>query len=213
VIFDLNVGSAAVRPNADSGYQACRQAGAEPPATGSVGAGMGATVGKWAGNEGRMRGGLGIASLRSGDLLVSAVAVVNAVGDVLDESGSIIAGARSASGGWVADEDDLRRMRITRVRPLKNGNTTLVALLTNARVSKVDANRIAQRGHDGMARAIRPVHTSFDGDIVFALASGPVESSVDLIAEMGTDAVAAAIRSGVRSASSLPGIPSARVTG
>jgi L-aminopeptidase/D-esterase-like protein len=208
VIFDLNVGSSTVRPGAEAGYQACRQAGVDPAVSGSVGAGMGATVGKWAGTEGRMRGGLGIASVRSGDLLVTAVAVVNAVGDVLDEAGHILAGARSSGGRWVADDDALRRMRFTRVRALENGNTTLVAVVTNARASKVDANRIAQRGHDGLARAIRPVHTSFDGDIVFALASGPVDAAIDLVAEMGADAAADAIRAGVRAASPLPGIPS-----
>jgi L-aminopeptidase/D-esterase-like protein len=209
VIFDLNVGSPAVRPTAEAGYEACRAAISDIAGSGSVGAGIGATVGKWAGMEGRMRGGIGYATLRNGDLVLTAVAVVNAVGDVLDDSGRVVAGARSGDGGWVAHDDALRRMRITRVRPLENGNTTLVALLTNARLSKVDANRIAQRGHDGMARAVRPVHTSFDGDIVFTLAGGGVEGGLDLVAEMGAEATASAIRAAVRTATPLPGIPSA----
>jgi L-aminopeptidase/D-esterase-like protein len=209
VIFDLNVGSASQRPTAVAGYEACRAATAASIPSGSVGAGIGATVGKWAGMDGRMRGGIGYFTIRHNDLLVTAVAVVNAVGDVLDETGNIIAGARSGDGRWVAETEALRRMRITRVRPLENGNTTLVALLTNAHLSKVDANRVAQRGHDGLARAIRPVHTSFDGDVVFALAAGPVDCEVDLAGEVGAEAAACAIREAVRCASALPGIPSA----
>jgi L-aminopeptidase/D-esterase-like protein len=132
-------------------------------------------------------------------LHVGALAVVNAVGDVLDEEGRVLCGARTAAGTWVADEDPLRRMRISRGAQMSN--TTLVVVMTDARLTKVDANRVAQRGHDGLARAIRPVHTMADGDVVFALGMGDVDASVDLVAEAGAEAAAAAIRQAVRSAS------------
>lgn len=209
VIFDLNVGSASVRPAAESGYRACESAVEEFGPQGSIGAGIGATVGKWAGMESRMRGGIGLACVEHADLLVSAVAVVNAVGDVLGDDGRILAGARTAEGKWIAQEDAHRRIRIARAKPLDLTNTTLVALLTNARLTKVDANRVAQRGHDGLARAIRPVHTSFDGDVVFTLASGAAEAQVDIVAEIGAEVAATAIRNAVLHAQPLPGIPSA----
>jgi L-aminopeptidase/D-esterase-like protein len=199
VVFDLNIGSARTRPTADAGYRACASASEEEHRSGSIGAGTGATVGKWAGMETWMRGGLGMADVSYEGLHVGALAVVNAVGDVLDEEGRVLCGARTAAGTWVADEDPLRRMRISRGAQMSN--TTLVVVMTDARLTKVDANRVAQRGHDGLARAIRPVHTMADGDVVFALGMGDVDASVDLVAEAGAEAAAAAIRQAVRSAS------------
>jgi len=208
VIFDLNIGSHRIRPTADSGYRACVGALNEDARLGSVGAGMGATVGKWAGTETRMRGGLGVELVSMESVTVCAVAVVNAMGDVLDDAGNILAGARTKEGKWLAEDDGLRRMRIPRSGVVPMTNTTLVALLTNARLSKVDANRLAQRGHDGMSRAVRPVHTSYDGDVVFALAAGQVDANIDLVAEMGAEVVAAAIRRAVREATPGGGVPS-----
>ena len=208
VIFDLNIGSKDIRPTAESGYQACTSADEDPSRQGSVGAGTGATIGKWAGTDTRMKGGLGIASVLREELVVTAVAVVNAVGDVLDESGNVLAGARSKDGRWLADEDPLRTF--VRGKPVLNASTTLVAILTNARLSKVEVNRLAQRGHDGMARAIKPVHTTYDGDMVFGLASGMIEANFDLVAEMGGDATAAAIRNAARFASSALNVPAVR---
>jgi L-aminopeptidase/D-esterase-like protein len=153
-----------------------------------------------------MKGGLGIAGFRSENLEVTAVAVVNAVGDVVDERGDVLAGARSPVGGWMAVTDPLRRLLIERPALPEIGNTTLVAILANCRLSKVDANRVAQRGHDGLARAIHPVHTMFDGDVVFTLASGNTVHPTDIVAEMGAAAAAAAVRSAVRHATSIHGV-------
>jgi len=155
-----------------------------------------------------MKGGLGIAGVEHNTLCVTAIAVVNAVGDVLDESGKILAGARSSDGRWIADQDPLRQF--SRGTPVPNSNTTLVAVLTNAKIDKVGANRLAQRAHDGMARAIQPVHTSFDGDLTFGLASGVVETQFDLLAELGAGATAAAIRDAVRNAGTIAGVPGLR---
>jgi L-aminopeptidase/D-esterase-like protein len=195
VIFDLNIGTASVRPTSASGYAACLAAGTECAERGSIGVGVGATVGKWGGIQMSMPGGFGIHSIRLGDLVVTAVAAVNAIGDVMDAGGKIIAGARLASGQWLAEERSYTLSPPLRVPD--QTNTTLVALLTNAVMSKVDANRLAQRAHDGMARAIKPVHTSHDGDITFALSAGPIPSFFESVAEMGADAAAEAIRDAV----------------
>jgi L-aminopeptidase/D-esterase-like protein len=136
---------------------------------------------------------------------VVAVAVVNAVGDVVDASGGILAGARSADGKWLGELDPLRTF--ARLPTPLLANTTLVAIMTNAKLTKVEVHRMAQRGHDGMARAVRPSHTSYDGDVVFSLASGPLEANFDLVAEMGADATAEAIRRGVSTAAPAGGVP------
>lgn len=205
VIFDLNVGSWSVRPTSEDGYAACQAASTDVIVIGSVGAGTGATVGKWGGMESRMKGGIGLASWTKGDLTVSALAVVNAVGDVVDEKMDVIAGARSASGRWKAADDPLRSF--ARTAQVDQTNTTLVVIMTDAKLSKIEATLVSERAHDGMARAIRPCHTSFDGDIAFALSSGETEAPMDSIAELGALLVADAIRSAVRSASSVAGIP------
>jgi L-aminopeptidase/D-esterase-like protein len=199
VVYDLNEGSATVRPTADSGYRACASAVPRVDSTGRHGAGTGVSVGKWAGIEHRSPGGIGAAELHLDDLHLTALAVVNAVGDVLGEDGGIIAGARGEGGRWLGADDRLRRFRLERGAPVPGTNTTLVAVMTNARLSKVDANRVARRMHNGFARALRPVHTSFDGDAAFTLASGLVDATLDLVAEAAADTAAAAIRNAVRS--------------
>ena len=208
VVFDLNLGSSTIRPTSEAGYAACVAASSGPVEQGSVGAGTGATIGKWSGREGWMKGGVGVSQVKAGELVVTAVAVVNAVGDVLDEKGNVLAGARTPTGSWAADSDPLRRLRMVRPFSPSIGNTTLVAVLANALMSKVDVNRIAQRGHDGMARAIKPAHTMYDGDVVFALCSGTSPHAVDVVAEMGAAATAEAIRSAVLHAEGIHHVPS-----
>ena len=198
VVFDLNVGSASVRPTAASGYAAAGAAAVEGIGEGSVGAGAGATVGKWAGPGFSMPGGFGLSSLQQNGLVVCAASVVNALGDILDGEGRVLAGARDERGRWRSAEDPLRRL--SRGGKPPSSNTVLVALLTNGALTKVDANRVAMRAHDGMARAVRPAHTSFDGDTVFCLASGKVEADVDLVAEMGAEVTALSIRRAVTTA-------------
>lgn len=203
VVFDLNIGSAAVRPDAHAGYQACVNASQEI-LCGNVGAGTGATIGKWAGKEVWMKGGVGAAYGREGELQVAAIAVVNAVGDIIDEHGEVIAGAREENGTFVVSRDRFRTL--VRGKVAADTNTTLVVIMTNARLSKVEVLRIAQRAHDGMARSIVPVHTSYDGDIAFAAASGEIKAPVDLVAEIGAMLTAESIRTAVRSATSFHGV-------
>jgi L-aminopeptidase/D-esterase-like protein len=195
VVFDLNVGSASVRPTADSGYSAARAASGTGIEEGRVGAGAGATVGKWAGPGFSMPGGFGLSSIEKDGLIVCAASVVNALGDILDDAGGVLAGARDERGAWRSAEDPLRTPAGRMQR--SSSNTVLVALMTNGALSKVDANRVATRAHDGMARAVRPAHTSYDGDTVFCLASGKVEADIDLVAEMGAEATAMSIRRAV----------------
>ncbi len=204
VIFDLNIGDTNVRPGPSEGYQACLKANSGDVKEGNAGAGAGATVGKWGGPEYRMKGGVGTASLSDGDLAVGALAVVNCVGDVVDERGEVLAGARKPEGRFLVEENPLRKFALRRILPVTN--TTLVVVATNAKLTKVEANRVAQRAQNGIARAIVPAHTSYDGDITFALSSGSVEANLDLVAEFGADVTARAIRSAVRAAESVGGV-------
>ena len=205
VIFDLNIGDKQIRPDASAGYTACQVAKSPNDEHGNVGGGTGATVGKWAGSEYRMKGGLGTTSITFEDIKVGALAVVNAVGDVVDGDGSILAGARLRSGEFLAMKEGHERYRRA-VAPLAT-NTTLVVLTTNVRLTKVDCNRVAQRMHNGLARSIVPVHTLHDGDTTICLASGSVVAPLDMVAEIAVEATAEAIRNGVRFARSFGGVP------
>ncbi len=205
VVFDLNVGSRSTRPTADAGYRACDEATTDAGGQGNVGAGTGATVGKWNGTEFWMKGGFGVVSATAGSLEGFAMAVVNAVGDVLDDQGRIIAGARDDRGGFAGAAQRVRIL--SRAARLERSNTTLVAAALNGAFTKLELFRIAQRMHDGMARAIVPAHTSYDGDVAFALANGTERYDLDLAAEFAAHLTSEAIRSAVRHAHSIPGVP------
>jgi L-aminopeptidase/D-esterase-like protein len=204
VVFDLNAGSNSVRPDALSGYRACENA-AEAVEEGNVGAGTGATVGKWKGFEYWMKGGVGTASRNVSGLIVGALAVVNSVGDVIDADGSVLAGARSPGDEFFGTREPHRPL--SRGKVLEESNTTLAIVATNARLSKLELYRVSQRMHDGMARAVVPVHTSFDGDVSFALSCGHRDTDLDLVSELAAQLTAEAIRRGVRAAKTVGSIP------
>jgi len=143
-----------------------------------------------------MKGGVGSYSVTQGNVVVGAIAVVNAVGDIIGPDGQILAGA-ILEGKFLGEKRRLVSL-LDDTLLVRNINTTLVVVATNARLSKVDCYRVAQRAHDGMARAIVPSHTTFDGDTAFALSAGNVRVPVDLVAEMGAEAVAGSIRSAVK---------------
>ena len=213
ILNDLSVGGdPSVRPSAESGYRASAAASEGAIAEGSVGAGAGATVGKLAGIERAMRGGVGTAGFSlGGGMVVSALMVVNAVGDVFDPAtGAIVAGARSADDTGFADAS--RLLQTTALPDLKNENTTIGVVATNATVTKAQLGIIARMAHDGLARAVRPAHTPYDGDTIFAIATGEITTDVSLlqIGALAADATAEAILRGVRAATTLPGYPSAR---
>jgi L-aminopeptidase/D-esterase-like protein len=204
VVFDLNAGSSSVRPDALSGYRACDAASTGPFDEGNVGAGTGTTIGKWKGTEYWMKGGLGSASADQSGLIVGALAVVNAVGDVINENGTILAGARRTNGQFLGIEEPFRPL--ARGRVLEQTNTTLTVVATNAKLSKLELHRVAERMHDGMARAIVPVHTSYDGDVSFALACGDIKADLDFVSEIAAQTTAEAIRRAVKAAKTTAGI-------
>jgi L-aminopeptidase/D-esterase-like protein len=208
VIFDLGVGDPAARPDAEMGYRACLDA-CDDIATrqGNVGVGMGATVGMMFGPASCTKSGLGTAFIEAGALKVFALVVVNAFGDVVDGKGEIIAGARSPEGGFACTEACIENLLCATCEPPPLTNTTLGVIVTNADLTKTDINWVAQRGHNGFARAISPCHTKLDGDLVFAAATGQVEASADMVGVVGSVAISRAVRSAVIYASSLAGIP------
>lgn len=200
IVYDLFFSRGNFTPNAEMGYAACENASANDVAQGNVGVGAGVTVGKWAGFETSMKGGFGMASVEVAELEVCAAAVVNSVGDVVNDDGSVLAGARSKDGMWISQSDRYRRFP---ERPPANlgTNTTLVVVATNASLDKIAANRLAQRAHDALAVAIRPAHTTHDGDTTFALATAKIgHVPFDVVANIAVDVVAEAIRNGVRHA-------------
>ena len=211
IIFDLRV-AGGVRPGPECGYEAATAARAGPVAEGSVGAGAGATLGKMRGMAWSMKGGVGTTAvtLESG-LVVGAVAVVNAVGDVVDpRTGEVIAGARTEDGGFA---DARRIVRGEAQPPPREGrNTTIVIVATNARLTKAQATKVAQMAHDGLARAIVPSHTPSDGDTVFSLATGALEDgfNVGQVGALAAEVVAGAIVRAARTAHGLPSIPAVR---
>ena len=189
VIFDLGVGDAKMRPDREMGYQACLNATDEPVTMGTVGAGTGATVGKAPGVT-PSPGGVGSACkcLDSG-LIVAAIVVVNALGNIVHpKTGEIVAGGKE-NGSFV----DITE-RLLDANLVQGTNTTIGVVATNAALSPVEVNRVAEMAHDGMARAIRPSHTMFDGDTLFTLATGAhTGSSVNTIGILAAEVVADAI--------------------
>lgn len=203
VVYDLFFSQGKVLPDAEMGYEACQNAREDGIPQGNVGAGAGVTVGKWGGFENViMKGGFGMAAERIDDLVVLAAAVVNAVGDVVNADGSVLAGAQDKNGRWLAADNPYRLFQGG--PPTQIGtNTTLVVVATNAALTKVEVNRLAQRAHDGISIAIRPAHTTHDGDTAFALATGQVESSINVVANVAVEMVAEAIRNAVRHAATV----------
>lgn len=206
VVFDLGVGDARVRPDAQTGYRACVAASTQPPAQGNVGAGSGALVGKLLGMDRAMRGGLGTASLCVNGITVAALIVCNAVGDVIDPAtGEVIAGARTADGRDLLGTRDAVLQGELPQNLLAGTNTTIGVVATDAVLSKAQAQRLAQVSHDGLARAINPVHTMLDGDTLFALATGASGKNADmlLLATLAAEVTARAVVNAVRAADSL----------
>ena len=209
ILYDLNVGDAKIRPNADAGYKACTNAKSGPVEEGSVGAGAGATVGKIGGGT-PMKGGIGTSSIRlANGLVVGAIVAVNCVGDVIDpKTGKIVAGARTPDGKSFVNIMDAYRAGRAGATPLQN--TTIGVVATNARFDKTQMTKIAEMAHDGLARAINPTHTPSDGDTLFALSTGSSNSTPNLtaIGALAAEAVSEAILRAVIKAKSVPGFPS-----
>jgi L-aminopeptidase/D-esterase-like protein len=200
VIYDLAVGSSSVRPDARMGQEACERASSDPVEEGQVGAGAGATVGKILGPALASLGGVGTASIKlPTGVTVGALVVVNAFGDIIDpETGRILAGARAPRGrGWLETSRAIAQRSAEELSTPASfsaiENTTLAVVATDGALTKAQAQRVAMMAHDGLARAIRPVHTMFDGDTIFALSTGNLQADVTTIGSVAADLVARAI--------------------
>ncbi|MGG4494680.1 P1 family peptidase [Brevibacillus reuszeri] len=208
VLFDLAVGDHRIRPDRTMGFQAATAASNEACPQGNVGAGTGATVGKLNGFANAMKSGLGSASITlPNGLVVGALVAVNAVGHVMEpENGQILAGPRDDEGNI---RDSVEVMKAHTFSPIPPGtNTTIAVVASNATLTKAEAKKVAQMAHDGLARTIRPIHTMFDGDTIFAVATGGIETSVDLIGTLSADVLAEAVIQAVKSAKAAGGLPS-----
>jgi L-aminopeptidase/D-esterase-like protein len=206
ILYDLRLGDPKIRPDAESGYQACLRAQNGPVLEGSVGAGTGATVGKLQPGL-PMKGGIGTASLKFGNgIVIAALVAVNSVGNVIDpKTDRILAGARSPDGQGFVGVMEWSGLDLFE----ETTNTTIGVIATNVPFNKAQLKKIAQMGHDGMARVINPVHTPWDGDTLFAMSTGVSQNSVDVgrIGAFAADVVSEAILRAVRRAKSLPGYP------
>lgn len=210
IIFDLNLGSSNIRPGIEEGYQACLTTTEKEVAEGCVGAGTGATVGKILGIERATKSGLGTASCKIGDdVIVAALVVVNAIGDVIDhKTGKILAGPRNEQNNGFLSTTELLTGGIYSYRknPLAT-NTTLGVVATNAKLTKEQVNKLAQMAQDGIARAINPSHTMYDGDAMFALSLGDKTGDITVLGTAAAEVVANAIGRAVQQAETLAGIP------
>ena len=201
VLFDLHVGDARIRPDAAAGYAACQAAGDEI-AQGNAGAGAGATVGKLFGMPYAMKGGIGTASVTLEGVTVGALIAVNALGDVVDPAaGTPIAGARTEDGQQLRGSVVAALAGDKPLALLAGANTTIGVVATDAPLTKAQCQRLAGAGHDGLARAIRPVHTMSDGDTLFALSTGMAGAlDFNVLCTMAGEAVARACVNAVRAA-------------
>jgi len=209
VLFDLNIGRSDVRPDADAGYRACQAAKSGRVAQGSIGAGTGATVAKTLTVKRALKGGIGTASEKLGQVIVAALVAVNAFGDIVDPAtGALIAGPRDKPGRFRDSMDLVREVGAAATLPLTN--TTIGVVATNAALTKTQATAVAQMAHDGIARTVRPAHTPADGDALFVLATGDLPEPVNpgIVGAFAARAVERAVLAAVREAKGLAGVPS-----
>ncbi|WP_257295285.1 P1 family peptidase [Endozoicomonas sp. YOMI1] len=206
VLFDQSVGDASARPSEQMGYEATRLACRQDIEEGNVGAGTGASIGKIAGFDRATKSGIGCYAikLRRG-LVVGAVVAVNAWGDVVTGE-KLIAGTRSEDGQRFVSGMDIL-MNDQTVQALPGANTTIGVVVTNGKLTKAQALKLAQMGHDGLSRAIRPAHSMYDGDTIFSAATGEVDADVNVLGIMGAEAVEQAIRRAVYTATAAGGLP------
>ncbi|WP_027623116.1 P1 family peptidase [Clostridium lundense] len=206
VLFDLTVGNSKIRPDKDMGYKACIHSENNiKDLQGNVGAGTGATVGKFLGPEYSMKGGLGSYCVQVGDLQVGALIAVNCLGDVIEpENGRILAGALKKDGTFLNTEEIMIK-NYNEKKNLFAGNTTIGIVATNAILTKSQANKVASMAHNGYGRTMRPAHSMFDGDTLFTMATGKVESDINVIGLLAARVVERAVVNAILNASTMYG--------
>lgn len=205
-LFDLRVGSKDVRPTAAMAYKACENAGYDAPAQGNVGAGTGCCIGKYRGIDRAMKSGFGAYALQAGALKVGALVALNALGDIYDPQGRPVAGLLNKEKTGLSNTLEEMFADVTPVENLFTGNTTLGVIVTNARFTKTQLTKIAGMTHNGYARAIRPVHTTADGDSIYALSVGDLPGDVNLVGAMAARAMERAILRAVQMAEPAYGL-------
>ena len=201
VLFDLTIGDHEVRPDKEMGYQACLNANDTECAEGCVGAGTGATVGKILGMERCMKSGLGTYCLQAGDLKIGAIVAVNCLGDVIDpKTGGILAGVLDKNRERFLNSEEIMIKEFSGRKIQFSANTTIGVIVTNAKLTKSEANKVASMAHNGYGRTMRPAHTMFDGDTIFAVTTGKVEADMNvaglLAARVMEQAVIRAVKRG-----------------
>ena len=206
-LFDLGLGPADARPDAAMAYAACVDAGRNAPAEGNVGAGIGCSVGKYRGMERAMKSGFGAYAIQAGEIKVGALVAVNALGDIYAPDGTMVAGLLNEEKTGLSNTLDELLQDVEIPANLFTGNTTLGVIVTNARLQKAQLCKIAGMAHNGYARAIRPVHTTADGDSIYALSLGEILSDVNLIGAMAAMTMERAILRAVKAAKGAYGLP------
>lgn len=206
VLFDLTCGDYRVRPDQKMGHNACLAAENNEFSEGSAGAGTGATVGKVCGMEYAMKGGIGTYCLQVGNMMVGALVAVNCLGDVIDPSnGTILAGAHQQEPFSFLNCEESMIKKHEKITNAFTGNTTIGIIVTNVEMTKAQANKVASMAHDGYARTMRPAHTMFDGDTIFALSAGNVKADINVVGLLATRVMEEAILRAVKQATALGG--------
>jgi L-aminopeptidase/D-esterase-like protein len=200
ILYDLGLGHADVRPDAAMGYRAAASASSAAPAEGNIGAGTGASIGKMRGMKYASKAGIGTSSIEINGVIIAALVAVNAMGDVVDpKTGKIIAGMQTGSS--------LESMKTNQARSAVKSNTVIGVIATNAKLTKAGATKVAQMAQDGLAQSIRPAHTMFDGDTVFALATGEQPADLSMVGAFAAEVMAEAIVRAVQMAAPSGGLP------
>ncbi|WP_461207514.1 P1 family peptidase [Clostridium sp. DL1XJH146] len=203
-LFDLNIGNHKIRPDKKLGYEACVNSDKNNFENGNSGAGKGTTVGKILGPKFSMKGGLGTYAIQVGDLKIGAIVAVNCLGDVFDtDEGKVIAGVLNGEKNKIMSTQHIMLEKYNENKNLFNGNTTIGAIITNAKLSKAEANKVSSVAHNGYAKAINPVHTMFDGDTIFTMASGIVDADVNTVSMLSVEVMKKAIVRGVKAAKTV----------
>lgn len=200
ILYDLGLGHADVRPDAAMGYRAAASASSAAPAEGNVGAGTGASIGKMRGIKYASKAGIGTTSIDINGVIIAALVAVNAIGDVVDpKTGRIVAGMQTGSS--------LESMKTNQARSAVKSNTVIGVIATNAKLTKAGATKVAQMAQDGLAQSIRPAHTMFDGDTIFALATGEQDADLSMVGAFAAEVMAEAIVRAVQMAAPSGGLP------
>ncbi len=209
-LFDLVLGDPKTRPDKEMGYEACKAAENEEPAQGNEGAGTGASVGKFLGTERMMKSGLGIYAVQLGKIKCGAVAAVNSLGDIVDyDTKKVIAGILSEDRKSLSCTKKIMYQEIERPRNVFTGNTTVGCVVTNAKLDKDQACKLASIAHNGYARTIEPVHTAADGDTVFVMSTGEEKAAFDPLSALVSEVTGRAVNNAVKNAKPAYGLPAA----